>query len=402
MMNLITILGIISGVLIVLSLPSSILFVQNASALASVAQITSAKADGSNLVNGGFATIAQGKTTVMVTFDYRGFDDNDHVLELRCSWDGVNYQKSNCSYESAESRTTFTGPDGVSRAYYVKTGTASRDLTAPPVPKTYTFGVKVLNENGNLSPAATWTFKMRSSTTPPVGGAEEEGGTVKPENNIKNIRVSFDSITVHNDHRVDVTGTTPGFRGTPGFPTTTVLPGEWILDVYVQGKAIPLLNKKEVLSGKTYYFKDKSTTVDLKSNLPLSILTFGAYADFPTIGPFTYGYCTDLYDESQGPKIFTHPTTLWEQKIRDFQEQAICIDEEDSEDDSYKKIGFVSNFILPPDYKSWLTPEQIANAQEGTFSKYVLDGAMGPDFVSQSSTKDFILRYTISVEPINK
>ena len=209
-----------------LSVPSSVLFVQNASALASVAQITSAKADGSNIVNGAFATIAQGKTTVRVTFDYRGFDDNDHVLELRCSWDGVNYQKSNCSTESAESRTTFTGPDGVARAYYVKTGTASRDLAAPPVPKTYTFGVKVLNENGNLSPAATYTFKMRASTTPPVGGTEDgTGGTVEPGNTLKKIKVTFDSITVNDDHRTDAIVTIPGYRGSPGTTTKTPLDG---------------------------------------------------------------------------------------------------------------------------------------------------------------------------------
>jgi Ca2+-binding RTX toxin-like protein len=193
MMNFIIVLAILSIVMILLSVPSSVLFVQNASALASVAQITSAKADSTNLVNGGFATIAQGKTTVRVTFDYRGFDDNDHVLELRCSWDGVNYLKSNCSTESAESRTTFTGPDGVARAYYVKTGTASRDLPAPPVPKTYTFGVKVLNENGNLSPAATWSFKMRASTSPPVGGTQEGENTSTNENfpNTINCRSAF-------------------------------------------------------------------------------------------------------------------------------------------------------------------------------------------------------------------
>jgi hypothetical protein len=313
--------------MILLGASSSVLIIQTASALASIAQITSAKADSSNLINGGFATISQGKNTVKVTFEYRGFDDNDHVLELRCSWDGVNYLKSNCSSESSESRITFTGPDGIARAYYVKTGTASRDLAAPPVPKTYTFGVKVLNENGNLSPAAaTWTFKMRASTNPPLGGTQEDAGSMEPENAIKKISVHFDSITVHDDHRTDAIVSTPGFRGTPGMSTKTVLAGQWVLYAYVQDQErYLLLFDKEVLSGKTYNFEDKEVIVNIKSQLPLRISTIG-------------------YETSGTP---------------------------------FDDLGVINDLILPPDYKS----------------------ATGPDFVKTSSTKDFTLRYTISIEP---
>jgi hypothetical protein len=237
---------------------------------------------------------------------------------------------------------------------------------------------------------------MRASTNPPVGGAEKTGG-VEPEVS-RIITVTFDSVTIHEDHKIDPTVYAPGFRGTPGFPTTTALPGEWVLDAYVQGKLVTLFNGKEVLSGKTYQFENKKVTVNIKPHLPLSIFTFGAYEDFPSIGPFTYGYCTDLYDESKAPEIFTHPPALWEQKISDFQEQPICIDEEDSEDDSYNNIGFVSTFILPPDYKSWLTSEQVANFPTGPLMKYALDFATGPDFVKTSSTKDFTLRYTLQID----
>jgi hypothetical protein len=230
----------------------------------------------------------KGKNNVRVTFEYRGFDDNDHVLELRCSWDGVNYLKSNCSSESSENRITFTGPDGIARAYYVKTGTASRDLAAPPVPKTYTFGVKVLNANGNLSPAAaTWTFKMRASTNPPLCGTQEGTGSVEPENTLNKITVHFDSITVHDDHRTDAITTMPGFRGTPGMTTKTVLAGEWYLNAHVQGKEVNLLAGKEVLSDRTYLFQGKEITVDIKSHLPLSIFTIGVeFNSGPSFRPF--------------------------------------------------------------------------------------------------------------------
>jgi hypothetical protein len=366
--------------MLLLSLPSSVLFVQNASALASVVQITSAKADGSNLINGAFATIAQGKTTVKVTFDYRGFDDNDHVLELRCSWDGINYQKSNCSYESAESRTTFTGPDGVARAYYVKTGTASRDLTAPPVPKTYTFGVKVLNENGNLSPAATWSFKMRSSTTPPVGGAEEGTGGTSPQN-LNKIKVTFNSITVNDDHSPDLTYT-PGFRGTPGFPTTTPRAGEWQLKAYVKDQLVRLFDDKEVLTGKTYQLQGKEATVDLKSDFPLSIFTTGfkresTWMGFCGSGPHTPQQLNDF--------IFKYPVSLWKQKIHEAQLGADC-------SGMHTPLGFVNVFNLPPDYLKTDPGES-----SGFFDKYI---PSAPNvFKIKSSTKDFTLRYTISVEP---
>ncbi len=154
--------------LVLLSVPTSVI-IQNASALAPVAQIVFVGNDNHwvttdpNKPNVGIATIAQGKSTVKVGFAYRGFDDNDHIVELRCSWDGINYLKRNCSSEEAESRTTFTGPDGVVRAYYAKSGTAFRELALPPVPKTYTFGVKALNDGGTLSPAAIWTFRVKSS-----------------------------------------------------------------------------------------------------------------------------------------------------------------------------------------------------------------------------------------------
>ena len=52
-MNFIIALAIMFVVMILLSVPSSVPFNQNVSALASVAQITSAKADGSDLINCG-------------------------------------------------------------------------------------------------------------------------------------------------------------------------------------------------------------------------------------------------------------------------------------------------------------------------------------------------------------
>jgi hypothetical protein len=290
----------------------------------------------------------------------------------------------------------------VARAYYLKTGTASRDLPAPPVPKTYTFGVKVLNENGNLSPAATWTFKMKASTVPPVGGEQEEGGTAEPENPFKKIKVTFDSITIHNDHDSN------SVFGILSASPSLYWSGEWSLDAYVQGKLVRLLDRS-ISGGDTFYFKDKEVSVNVHYTQPLSIFVTGMESDdgFLTscfrYGPLVPGGCGFCAARSDyGPKIaeiLKQPPTSWNAKLQDIH---VTISGARCEPEMMDNIGYITRLILPPDYKSWLTPEQIANAQTGTISKYALGGAIGPDFATESSTRDFMLRYTVSVEPIDK
>jgi hypothetical protein len=88
--------------------------------------------------------------------------------------------------------------------------------------------------------------------------------------------------------------------------------------------------------------------------------------------------------------IFEFPPSLWKQKIHQTQLGHDC-------SGIHTPLGLINDLILPPDYKSWLSPEELANLPTGPFSKFRLDSVTGPDFVS-TSAKDFTLRYTISVD----
>lgn len=343
----------------------SISIIQNASAGFVIAQLTSAKSDVSNIANGALITLPQGKSSTVLTFEFRGFDDDNHVVELRCSFDGINYLRTNCPSQSAESQSSFAGPDGVVRTYNVKTGTLSRQLTASIVPKTFFFGVRAFNDNNSLSPASTITFKVRLATNTPTD--QGTGGTVEPQN-LKKIKVAFNSITVLDDHRTDAMVTMPGYRGSPGTMTTTPLAGHWVLHAFIQGEIVRLFTDKEILSGRTYNFQGKELTVDIKSHLPLSIFTIG-YENVES-----KFLCAIPPDASDVKKIFTFPATVWKQKIHELQTVDYC--------DVYDRLGLVNLVNLPPDY---LRTDPTTST--------------GNTHAIRSNSGDFILRYTISVEP---
>jgi hypothetical protein len=151
-----TVLKTTACLLILVIALAPLVILQHAYAAAPVTQITSAKALNQDILTSRIVEISPSSQTVKVDFQYRGFDDNDHILQLQCSWDGTTYAKSNCSTESAETQMTINGV-----IYYIKTGTASSEF---PVDANHFFGVKVINENGTPSPAATLTFDVKISS----------------------------------------------------------------------------------------------------------------------------------------------------------------------------------------------------------------------------------------------
>ena len=98
-------------------------------------------------------------------------------------------------------------------------------------------------------------------TTPGLGV-----GKLQPTTPTYRITVTFNSVTVHNSHEGFLSGT-----------------GEYDLGVYVQGKLISLTNAggsggglMDVSSGETVTFPaGTKVTVDVPSNLPLSLFTVG-------------------------------------------------------------------------------------------------------------------------------
>lgn len=297
--------------------------VQNVSALDPVAQTTSARADGSGFANGAFITLPQGQTSSILNYEVRGFDDNNHIIELRCSFDGVNYLKSNCGTQSAETQSSFAGPDGVVRTYFVKTGLASRQVSPNIIFGTYTFGVKVLNDINVLSPPSMWTVKMRSSAPVVTGGGT---GGAQPENHTKKIRVFFESIAVHDDH--------DGFSYSP----MTCCSGEWLVLAFVQGKMIKLLDHN--VDGGHSYTLHKDITIETNSQYPLSIFTYGVDNDS------FLGMCkvNEPSWEYHAPEIFTFPPTLWKQKIVQFVSEDTCGD----------NLGIINELYQPPDHGAGL------------------------------------------------
>ena len=347
--NVIVVLGVAATIMILLSSSysfySSSPFIQYASALKPVVQITSAKSGGSDIPNGGTAMVPQGQTTAKLTFEFRGFDDNDRIVGFLCSWDGINYQRSNCSSESAESRSTFVGPDGVARAYYLKTGTASRDLAPRPTTLSYTFGVKVVNDNNDISPAATWTFKVK----PAQGSPETEATLLLPET--YKVTVRFTSISVSDDHDWGPKGA-----------------GEFHNYAYVQGKLVDL--RMDVDAPDTIDFKaDKQVTVYLLKEIPLSIFTVGYEDDDCVLG--FHIFPSPAEDITKDLPIFNNNELDWWHAIEDYQSKEAKMWTSGS--CPADALGTMKAFHNPPGYDA------------------------GPHHV-KSSKGDFALRYTIFVE----
>jgi len=136
---------------------SSTMTLQNVSALAPEATITQ-----SSVSNGGTVQIASGETT-RVTFQYQGIDDNDHIQYLECKWDTEPFTRTNCS-TGPEERMTLTGEDGRSRLYWVRTGSAFKDLG--PGSLTHTFTVRVRSDSYDES--IPWRFTITAPMQTPI------------------------------------------------------------------------------------------------------------------------------------------------------------------------------------------------------------------------------------------
>ena len=80
---------------------------------------------------------------------------------------------------------------------------------------------------------------------------------------IENLKISFDSIKINNDHDL-------------------LFNGEWDIDVYVNGKRLSLLNSSNyVESGQTIFFPkgEKSIDISIMNNETLRIITLGLEYD---------------------------------------------------------------------------------------------------------------------------
>jgi hypothetical protein len=378
--NLISVL-IVASTITILVISYSALYQHQVFALKPVAQITSAKSGNSDISNGGSIKILLSENSGKIVFDYRGFDDNDHVRELRCSWDGVNYLKSNCSFESTESRTTFTGPDGVARGYYVKTGAASRDLTESP--NSYTFGVKVLNDNNELSPAVTWKFNIQKQITIDPGIHVIEPIDYK-------VKVKFDSITVHNNHEGLLHGD-----------------GEYYLYAIVQGRVLDLTEASlghlyDVGSGQTVHFAPYAyVTVTIPQDLALSIYTVGFEED--KCGTALLGdrgsYTQAVTKILQGPKEDRYSEI---RKLIDSTNKYFFVASGCGAIDDHDRIGFINRIYEPPGTITEVLGQSIESIGYGAgVHKNVLStNGDYPDAPRSQAPADFTLRYTISVEPI--
>jgi hypothetical protein len=342
---------------------------QYASALKPAVQITSVKSETIDVPNGGTVRISLSQTDAKVTFSYGGFDDNDHIRELRCSFDGISYLKSNCTSESSESRSTFIGPDGVSRTYYLKTGITNRDF--PEGSNQYTFGVKVLNDNNELSPGAVWKFSVQKNIVIDPGIHVIEPREYK-------VTVQFDSITVHNNHDPFVAGD-----------------GEYWLWAIVQGQTVDL---NEASAGKLwntgdgqliYFAPYAKATVTISEKLPLSIFTVGFEEDHCAPAGFGRGTYAPTVR-----KILEGPESEWISEIRKiidgsnkyFLYDSCGVNPAD-------RIGFINKIYYPPG-----RVDESIGFGVGKHTRVLSSNGAYPN--SPNMPPDFTLRYTISVEPL--
>ena len=275
---------------IMLFVAPSTSIIQDASASKPSVQITSAKAGESNIIKDTLITLTGGKTSSLLSFEFRGFDDTDHIVELQCSFDGINYMKTNCASQSEESQSSFPGSDGVQRNYNVKSGKAYRQVTPLLLPKTYFFGVKVLNDKNELSPAATWTFKMRAVNDAALPGTTNGGPGLQNEKKFKQFTVRFDKLMVYNDHDFDSDRVDD--------------PGEWYLRAFVQGKMINLVQDK--VYEHNYELEGKEITVNVRADQPLQIFTLGFESDIP-FNIATYCKVNEAQLTKDVAQIFTFP-----------------------------------------------------------------------------------------------
>ncbi len=191
------------------------------------------------------------------------------------------------------------------------------------------------------------------------------------------VKVTFDTITVHNDH--------------DGFGKGA---GEWHNFAFVQGKDLSLNNVTPESSctrlvpgpvnsrgvptytrqlypcpyaeeGRTFKFNPGTEiTVDLRDTVPLSIFSFGLEQDF------SLGFCHGLFGRGDALPIFDHPVSVWSSEIDNFVSEMF----KQTVSCNNEILGNIKEFYDPPGY-----------------------GA-GPHEV-KSYSGDYTIKYTISASP---
>jgi F5/8 type C domain len=166
------------------------------------------------------------------------------------------------------------------------------------------------------------------------------------------VKVTFDSVIVHNDHD-------SGLKGA----------GEWHNWAYVQGKLVDLSMHPD--TGDTIN-PAKEITVELRGSTPLSIFTYGLEED-SQVGLFGHGFCgyyipSDINKAGQLP-IFDDLTIDWPSAIENFVRERM---ENADKKCDIDRLGRISELYDPAQY--------------------------GAGFHNvKSHTGDFNLTYTISV-----
>ena len=262
----------------------SLVPIQYASASTPFAQIFFVKLGNNVIQNGDVIKVEQGQTAANIYFQFKGYDEDDHIKEFICSFNSEDYQKDNCPTIGPEYQEDLPNGIGIPTTYNAKTGSTTHTFPVRMIPSAHTFGVKVVTDTNKTSAPATFTFTLRSSTP------SEPPQTSLPQK--YNVRVHLDSITIHNDH--------DGFwRGK----------GEFENYAFIQGKSIKL--NMHVDSGQTIFFDPNNQfSVSLDDKTPLSIFTAGIEQDDcvklsgSTLSPYPVpAVLTELYQNLQNPDL---------------------------------------------------------------------------------------------------
>jgi hypothetical protein len=212
----------------------------------------------------------------------------------------------------------------------------------------------------NQSESATKPFLrgLGVAKLPPTGGKVLDHSNIAPVGiNVVTV-VTFNSITVHNNHEGAFSGD-----------------GEYALAAYVQGKQVDLTAASapgaglmDVSNGETLTFKQGNVAItEIPNNIPLSIFTVGHELD---ACPNSFKFPQNIQEKLP---IFFDPGLDWSSAISKFQHYLnydlwVCHSQTGNDDEI---LGTIKEFYDPPSY------------------------GVGAHEV-KSSNGDFTLRYTIS------
>jgi hypothetical protein len=92
-------------------------------------------------------------------------------------------------------------------------------------------------------------------------------------------------------------------------------------------------------------------------------------------------------------KLYSNPSLHWKDEINAIQYKIGGYMIDSSCFNPSNRLGTLNMLYLPPNYQSIYTPDALQKIPE-FYRKYLV----GPDYSSTRSLKDFILKYTITVE----